>query len=175
MKKKGPLKRGCSHPVPLIPSTKTLKSGIPLISMLSAFGDSRERHLNFGNRSIQFPCKRLSRWLNLVNILHIKSKKNLIRESFSLALSYFLSTTETRVQSEEVYLTLIRYPTIASQYKLHYQPRSQGSLLPVPTERETGRVEENPGNEVTPFPIFFPQTSRIPIVFTSVSYPSTPW
>ena len=174
MKTKGPLKRGCSHPVPLIPSTKTLKSGITLISMLSAFRDLWERHLNSGNRTIQFPCKRLSRWLNLVNILHIKRKTNLIGESFSLALSYFLSTTETRVQSEEVYLTLIRYPTIVSQYKLHYQHRSQGSLLPVPTERETGRVEENPGNEVTPFPIFFPKHPVSLLFFTSVSYPSTP-
>ena len=103
-----------------------------------------------------------------------KEQKNLIRESFSLALSYFLSTTETRVQSEEVYLTLIRYPTITSQYKLHYQPRSQGSLLPVPTERETGRVEENPGNEVTPFPIFSPKHPVSLLFFTSVSYRSTP-
>ena len=34
------------------------------------------------------------------------------------------------------------------------QPRSQGSLLPVPAERETGQLGEDPGNEVDMHPYF---------------------
>ena len=108
-----------------------------------------------GNRRIRLPCKRLSRGLNIANILHINCNKSHSRVFFSSSVLFLINYWNSCSIRRGLFdMNSIFHDPVSIHTPLPTSFPGFSPTHPYGARDGTGRRE--PWDEVAPFPISFP-------------------